>query len=115
MRIPAIFLIVAASFVLAGTAAAGDLDGDGVADASDNCVGSANPGQTDSNNNGLGNACDLDYNGDGLVDAADAELLKAAIGAGEEDAAFDFALDVDGDGVIGGSDWALFVTALNGR
>ena len=35
-----------------------DADGDGIPDASDNCVDIANPGQEDCNNNGIGNACD---------------------------------------------------------
>ena len=36
----------------------GDLDGDGVPDASDNCRGFANPSQADANGNGVGDACE---------------------------------------------------------
>lgn len=35
-----------------------DGDGDGIPDQSDNCPASANPGQQDNDNDGLGNACD---------------------------------------------------------
>lgn len=34
-----------------------DSDGDGVLDEADNCPGAANPGQTDTNNDGYGDAC----------------------------------------------------------
>lgn len=35
-----------------------DLDDDGVLDALDNCFGIFNPAQTDSNRNGIGDACE---------------------------------------------------------
>ena len=36
-----------------------DSDGDGVCDSNDNCPTVANPAQTDSNSNGIGDACDV--------------------------------------------------------
>ncbi len=36
----------------------GDTDGDGVCDETDNCVNVSNPNQTDSDGNGIGDACD---------------------------------------------------------
>ena len=36
-----------------------DLDGDGVGDNSDNCPGDHNPGQEDSDGNGIGDACEI--------------------------------------------------------
>jgi hypothetical protein len=54
-----------------GIAADADLDRDGVPDRGDDCRGTANPGQADSDLDGLGNACDGDDDGDGVPDASD--------------------------------------------
>ncbi len=50
-----------------------DRDGDGVLDADDNCPGTPNPGQEDSDGNGTGDACENggDYDGDGIPDNED--------------------------------------------
>jgi subtilisin family serine protease len=55
-----------------------DGDGDGVADASDNCPGTVNASQADSDGDGVGNACDAapdhddrDADGDGVKNADD--------------------------------------------
>src|SRR5687767_8541924 len=58
-----------------------DTDGDGAADAVDNCPQYANPDQTDSDGDGAGDACDSTPNGDpipspdadadGILDGAD--------------------------------------------
>ncbi|MCL7489579.1 MAG: thrombospondin type 3 repeat-containing protein [Desulfobulbaceae bacterium] len=46
-----------------------DADGDGVPDETDNCPDIPNPDQYDSNNNGIGDACDdADTDGDGYSD-----------------------------------------------
>jgi CSLREA domain-containing protein len=42
-----------------------DADGDGVANADDNCAGAANPGQADADGDGAGDACDSDAPGPG--------------------------------------------------
>lgn len=52
-----------------------DQDSDGIGDAQDNCPAVANPDQTDSNGNGVGDACEPpappDQDTDGIADAQD--------------------------------------------
>ena len=49
----------------------GDGDGDGVPNPGDNCPGVANADQTDTDFDGLGNACDPDDDNDFVADASD--------------------------------------------
>lgn len=57
-----------------------DPDGDGLADATDDCPFFASPDQTDSDHDGRGDACECgDQNGDGLVDVRDIVAINLAI------------------------------------
>ncbi len=70
-----------ASFDTLGDACDPDDDGDGICDpgvttagdcdGQDNCPETFNPGQADSDGNGIGDACDVDSDGDGVYDDAD--------------------------------------------
>lgn len=74
------FLPVTAEFTVAVPQ---DTDGDGVPDATDNCPTVKNPTQTDSNANGVGDACEgpgpVDTDHDGLPDATDTDDDNDAI------------------------------------
>lgn len=48
-----------------------DSDGDGVADADDNCVNTANADQADADGDGTGDACEPDSDSDGVIDDTD--------------------------------------------
>jgi hypothetical protein len=50
-------------FLIASPVLAADSDNDGVDDSIDNCPFTANPSQTDTNGDGLGDACDTDHDG----------------------------------------------------
>ncbi|MDH3588073.1 MAG: pullulanase-type alpha-1,6-glucosidase, partial [Gammaproteobacteria bacterium] len=53
-----------------------DSDGDGIADAIDNCSELANTDQRDTNGDGFGNRCDPDFNNDGVVNFTDLAIIK---------------------------------------
>lgn len=48
-----------------------DLDQDGIADDQDNCMSVANPDQSDSDGDGIGDACEPDNDDDGIIDDLD--------------------------------------------
>jgi len=70
-----------------------DADGDGVEDGLDNCPSIANQDQLDTDDDGLGNACDDDDDNDGVLDVNDALPLNASE-----------SVDTDGDGIGNNAD-----------
>lgn len=69
--------------------AAGDIDGDGVLNALDNCYEVANADQRDTDSDGFGNLCDGDLNNDCAINIADLAIFKSAFLSSDPDADFD--------------------------
>jgi hypothetical protein len=76
-----------------------DSDGDGVADAADNCRQDPNPDQTDTDADGTGDACDSDIDGDGLNNTAELALGTDPVN-----------IDTDADGLADGAEVNLYAT-----
>jgi hypothetical protein len=57
--------------------------GDGIGNRCDNCVNVHNPDQRDSDNDNYGNACDMDLDNDGVIGAQDMHLFALAMEIGE--------------------------------
>lgn len=87
-----------------------DTDGDGIADASDNCTQIANANQRDTNQDGYGNLCDADLNNDLIVNAIDLGLFKNCYLKTSADAQCPRPQDADinGDGNVNALDLGLF-------
>ena len=84
-----------------------DADEDGVSDLDDNCPSVVNPDQTDTDLDGVGDACDSDDDNDGFADGADNCSLVANPGQGDADGdglGNPCDGDLDGDGFTNGVD-----------
>ncbi len=84
-----------------------DQDGDGIADAEDNCTATANPDQRDTDLDLIGNACDPDYNNDGVVANSDFIAMRRAFGSMAGNPGYDEEIDSDGDGQIADAEFIL--------
>jgi len=54
-------------------------------------------------------SCETDYNGDGITNEADVEIFRSALGTQDGDEGFFSAADLDGDGAVTASDYAIFL------
>jgi hypothetical protein len=90
----------------ATTSACPDKDGDGIPDASDNCILIPNPTQCDGDQDGYGNHCDADFNNDLIVNNFDVGPFRAALGTNNP------VTDLNCDGITNNFDVGPFKTML---
>ncbi len=84
-----------------------DQDGDDVFDNEDNCPQTSNPNQEDTNEDGVGDACDEDIDGDGVLDDEDnCPLIANPDQENQDSDSIGDACDVDddGDGILDDED-----------
>ena len=113
-------LLVAAIFALSPALASadsdcGDIDGDGICNAVDNCLKTANPMQYNSDDDLLGDACDCDYNQDKIVDELDFEQFIFNFGDTVLADGSNGVFDHNEDGEINVLDYIAFQGAFGSR
>ena len=88
-----------------------DTDGDGWLDSDDNCPNKANANQRDTDNDGMGDRCDLDDDNDGFTDAeenrAGSHPKKAS------STPISILTDLDGDGILNDVDNCIALANAN--
>lgn len=85
-----------------------DVDADLIEDGIDNCLGTANASQRDTDGDLYGNMCDADLDNSNFVNFADLAAFRRKFGTSDEHA------DLDGNGVVNFTDLARF-RALFGK
>lgn len=78
-----------------------DTDGDGIPDASDNCILVPNTDQRDTDADGYGSMCDPDFNNDLMVNVIDFAYMRNQFFSNDPLA------DLNGDGFVAASDLAV--------
>lgn len=71
-----------------------DVDGDGIANNTDNCLNVSNPTQRDTDGDGFGNICDADLTNDGATNFEDLGVMKTEFFGNDPNA------DLNGDGQV---------------
>ncbi|NND61215.1 MAG: hypothetical protein HKN49_13205 [Gammaproteobacteria bacterium] len=90
-------------------------DGDALGNVCDNCTLVANDDQLDSNNDGYGNICDADINNDGSINFIDLNLMKASFFSSPASPNWDPDLDLDGSNSVNFADLNLMKNAFFGQ
>ena len=90
----------------------GDVDGDGVPDASDNCPAISNQDQANADGDRDGDACDSDDDNDGSADDDDCQPLDSSAHPGAKDEPGADHVDTNCDGIDGSVAKAIFVSTL---
>ncbi|OJY31431.1 MAG: hypothetical protein BGO98_15325 [Myxococcales bacterium 68-20] len=85
-----------------------DTDGDGIPDGADNAYLTPNPDQTDSDGDGFGDVADVDFDNDGIVSGKDFSVFVDAFDAATGGSNYDARCDLNRDGKIDWTDYALF-------
>ncbi|NNF16136.1 MAG: DUF1800 family protein [Gammaproteobacteria bacterium] len=108
-------LLIALVLISLPSTQAADSDSDGVANTLDNCTAFFNPDQRDTNADGYGNVCDLDFDNDLVVNFLDLNIMaeRFSQSAPYADALGDD-VDINGDGHINFLDVFYFNGAFLG-
>ena len=84
-----------------------DSDGDGIPDASDNCIEEENASQLDTDGDDYGNACDCDFDQNLACSIADFSIFREDYIATADRGV---GTDMDGNGAVSIADFSLFRT-----